>query len=1012
MSQLRNTTLGDVQDYETGNAAMRNIDPDCNLLTTDSFVNTKYYLEDDINEVITRNNISDEEFSLMHLNIRSLPKNISKLGDFLSLIDNRFSVIGLSETWLHNDNLDLYELPEYKSIHLTRPSKKGGGVSLYVRKSLECTELPEMSVITEYLECVFIEIKTRSKTCNNKTTVGVVYRPPNTNITAFTEHVINIIQTLKVDNKQCYIMGDFNINLLNYGSHTETQDYIDAMFQQAFIPLISKPTRITATTATVIDNIYSNDLIGANYQLHGIIYTDISDHLPIFLLTKHTDSTKVEMTIATRLYNAQTTATFKESIDKICWDDVYACRDPQECYSVFINEILVAYNNSFPLANTTIRKRKHKPWITMGLRHSIRTKNKLYMYYLKKPTVFNETNYKRYRNKINCLITVAEREYYRHELQQHKGNLKKTWIVLKSIIGRKEAFLSNDKLLIDGKLTKNKKCIADTFNEYFTSIGPELADKIPVMSERPDDYLQGVYKNSMYLSPTTPDEIKGIIKNFKNSSPGWDGIKPIIVKQAFSNLLDPLSYIVNLSFDQGYVPDQLKIADIVPVFKNGDTSLINNYRPISVLPVFSKVFERLMYNRLMNYIMKHNILSNSQFGFRKGYSTDMAISLLIDKISKAIDTKEHVIGLFLDLAKAFDTVNHNILLRKLTHYGIRGNILQWIRNFLSNRQQRVKFYGTKSSLKNITCGVPQGSILGPLLFLIYINDLSTLSDTTFTIMFADDTSIFIQGNNIDEMENVLNSEIKKLSLWLNINKLSLNIQKTHTVTFSNTISIRERCNNICIDGIQINTVHEIKFLGLLINNTLNWSTHIKYISNKISKNIGIIKKVTNKLDNKSLLNLYYMFIYPYITYCNVVWGRAPNIYLAKIHLLQKRVLRVISHVGFIDHTQPLFTSYQIMNIYDVNKYLCCILMYKHNRGMLPDIYHDVFVLQISTHKYNTRQEVTYKIPFCKTNCRQLSLAYVGPKIWNTFITNNYLQYCTSIHMFKQRTKRLILANIC
>ena len=217
----------------------------CNLF---NFSKNKYYLEDDINKIITRNILSENEFSLMHLDNRSLPKNIGKLCDLLSLIDNKFTIIGVSETWLHSDNVDLYVIPEYTSIHVTRPSKKGGGVSLYVRSSLEYTVLSEMSIITEYLKCVFIDVNTRTMTQHKKIIVGIVYRPPSTNITTFTEHVMNIIDYLKVENKQCYILGDFNINLTNYGSHTKTQDYIYAIFQHSFIPLLNKPTRIRFRT--------------------------------------------------------------------------------------------------------------------------------------------------------------------------------------------------------------------------------------------------------------------------------------------------------------------------------------------------------------------------------------------------------------------------------------------------------------------------------------------------------------------------------------------------------------------------------------------------------------------------------------------------------------------------------------------------------------------------------------------------------------------------------------------
>ena len=249
-------------------------------------------------------------------------------------------------TWLNNETSEIYELPEYRSIHLTRPSRRGRGVSMYIHRSYDLciyrsydyVERPDINIMTEHIECLFVEIKSQFKKRKKKILVGVVYRTTNTNINAFTEQIIKIMHTLKIGNKQCYIMGDFNINLLNYDHHMETHDYVDTMFSNTIIPQITKPTRITPTTATLIDNIYSNDILGEYNQLHGILYTDISDHLSIFLLTKLNNDIKDDVTIETRIYNDQTIDLFKSIIDTICWNDVYASEDPPKNYTSFLKK--------------------------------------------------------------------------------------------------------------------------------------------------------------------------------------------------------------------------------------------------------------------------------------------------------------------------------------------------------------------------------------------------------------------------------------------------------------------------------------------------------------------------------------------------------------------------------------------------------------------------------------------------------------------------------------------------
>ena len=356
-----------------------------------------------------------------------------------------------------------------------------------------------------------------------------------------------------------------------------------------------------------------------------------------------------------------------------------------------------------------------------------------------------------------------------------------------------------------------------------------------------------------------------------NSSAGWDNFRPEIVKSVSHVINEPLTYIINLSFEQGIIPNELKLANVVPIHKTGDVSKFCNYRPISVLPVFSKILEKLMYSRLYAFLTKYDILNNSQFGFRRGLSTELALSIFLDKITHALDKGDHVIGLFVDFAKAFDTVDHGILLDKLSFYGIRGLSFTWFSNYLSNRKQRVTYNRTNSDIRDIVCGVPQGSILGPLLFLLYINDLSTVSKEFFTIMYADDTNLFLQGSDISEVESTFNTEISKVTDWIKANKLSINVKKTHSMIFSCTSSVRNKIVNVSIDNVCVDTVSCTRFLGVLLDNRLSWDQQIQHVCNKISKCTGVMKKASRVLLRDTLLQSYYTFVYPYNVYCNIIW---------------------------------------------------------------------------------------------------------------------------------------------
>ena len=316
----------------------------------------------------------------------------------------------------------------------------------------------------------------------------------------------------------------------------------------------------------------------------------------------------------------------------------------------------------------------------------------------------------------------------------------------------------------------------------------------------------------------------------------------------------------------------MKIAKVIPLFKSGDTTSFSNYRPVSVLPVFSKILERIMYNRLLAFINNNNLLYDYQFGFRNKRSPNLALIFLVDKISTALENGEYVLGLFLDFSKAFDTVDHEILFLKLEHYGIRGNALALFKNYLSNRSQYVVYNGLQSSKQRITCGVPQGSILGPLLFLIYINDLGDVSDVLFTLLFADDSNLFLSGTNPDELINKMNTELIKIVKWLEVNKLSLNLDKTHFMIFRKGKSKVTINNDLMIKNVKIKQEQHTKFLGVILDQRLTFLNHIMLIKGKMARALGVLYKCKKSLKQNTLLTLYNAFLYPYINYCISVWG--------------------------------------------------------------------------------------------------------------------------------------------
>ena len=499
-------------------------------------------------------------------------------------------------------------------------------------------------------------------------------------------------------------------------------------------------------------------------------------------------------------------------------------------------------------------RKKHKinPWLTAGILKSINSKDKLYKTLLQTPKDSQSypailSNFKAYKNIIRRSIMHAKRDYYRHAFNRYSTNLQKTWVTINETLNRKKGKRDFPKefKLTNGYTISEPKEIANVFNDFFVSIG----DTGVLNTNRNIDFNQYMPLKTnctLIFKEITVDNTRRIIDSLKpKTSTGVDSVSNKLLKFVKNAISEPLTIIINQMLRVGIFPDLLKISKVVPVYKKDDNTNLSNYRPISLLPSMSKIFEKVILEQLFTYLEDNNLIHRHQYGFRKHHSTEYAALHIVDYLYYKLDLKKIPINLYLDLSKAFDSLSHEILLRKLLHYGICGAAINLMASYLKNRKQFVQFDGYKSDMKTICNGVPQGSILGPLLFLVYINDFPNASKVFNFLMYADDTTLYccLEDIKSDNKEQILNNELECVYEWLNANKLSLNVRKTKYMIFQKYKNNGIGELNLRISNDNIEHVNEFNFLGLHLNSKLNWDTHINIIEKRISRAVGIIKKL-------------------------------------------------------------------------------------------------------------------------------------------------------------------------
>ena len=659
-------------------------------------------------------------------------------------------------------------------------------------------------------------------------------------------------------------------------------------------------------------------------------------------------------------------------------------------FGTFLNIFNDSLNKACKLEvpRTSKRTIQNNPWITSGIIVAISHCDKLYncwVKYRKKTCKEDETDnrggtclcndkrkhytaYKEYRKTLKRVRKDARSKFYTEKFNEKSGDMKKTWELINSIRGKGKRQIK-PQFIIDNEKITNRRVIANEFNKYFVSLATNLNEAYNEIGELTvnsipsfTDYLPNTNSSSIYLSDCTSEEVFNVISELQN---GKSSDVPIHVVKASSQIISPvLSMLYNKCMNEGNFPNELKTGKISPIYKKDNEDLLENYRPVSTLAIFGKIFEKIIFSRLYSFMTSQKILYENQFGFRKQHSTNHAINYSVTHIKKLTREKNHVLGIFIDLSKAFDTISHEKLLCKLYKYGIRGNTHALIGSYLSNRKQYVSVLGENSDELSVLFGVPQGSVLGPLLFIIYINDIYNSTDLGKFVLFADDTNIFVADKCKIKVFEKANKVLKSINDYMKCNLLHINIKKCCYMHFTSNrkeVTADDDMLNLVLGQNFIKCVKETKFLGVIIDNKLSWDAHIKYLNSKLKCEIGKLNRMKHVIPNKLYKNLYLTLFESHLSYGITAWGGVSKNLLKSLFTTQNKCIRIMfgdqdAYMAKFETcartrtfesrilgreffqrepSKPLFCNNSLLTVHNLYKYHCIVEMFKVVKLRIP-----------------------------------------------------------------------------
>jgi Reverse transcriptase (RNA-dependent DNA polymerase) len=916
----------------------------------------------------------------------------NKLHDVCRLLSGPpcLHILGLSETRLDIQPDSAHAIANYTFFR--RDSSRVGhtGLGLYIHNDIIHFTQRRYDLESDEVESLWIELKRQPQ--EPPTLIAIIYRNPVSSLEWYDSFVQMMdAVTEKHPKSNILMLGDFNIDLLKPHTAWESTCTLFGLKQ-----LVSSPTRITPTSSTLIDHVYTNN----TSKISDVSLSDIalSDHCPVICTmafkSKKTNN-KGHTTIQYRCFKNFDSHHFSYDLNKMDLQNVYNCNHPDDAVSVIYDAFIPIIDKHAPLRRKRVKQATLPGWLSGEIIQTMKERDMA-----KKHK--NNLEFKRLRNKVSTLVRDAKRKFFSTLITNNRDTAQ-IWKAMNAITHKHRK--TNPSPLNTHS--------ADTFNDFFLSQANTI---IPTSSSTSSasnysSLLSEYCKQKLNTNRTCPIpevtvlEVGNYIHCMPNKkSTGPDNISAQLLKTALPYLIEPLTYMYNMCIKQNIFPQAFKSAKVIPLEKKRGSTDLNNFRPISLLTILSKPLEKHIQTHILQYMENYNLFHNFQSGFRKQHSCHTALVRLCDTWLQAINNSKMTGAIFLDFKKAFDLVDHDLLVNKLLHYLNNKSTVALLSSFLRERTQRVIINGVQSRAGTVTCGVPQGSVLGPILFCIYINDLPLhISNQNVSCdLFADDSSLHSQSSSVNQLQVDLQEGIEDVIRWCSNNKMVLNSQKTKSMIIT-TRQKRQRAQlnlDIMLGKDRIEQIDHHRVLGVTIDEDLNWQNHIDNVRKKVAKNLYLLRKLTYYVDNDAQKAFFSAHCLSHINYASTLWCGASQNTLKKLHSLHRRGLRLLSN-SQKNQENPCTRTKQILQLDKQFQYNIAILVFKVRKNLAPE-YLSVFLTEASS-RYGSEN---YVLPRTRVDLYKTSFSFFGSTVWNSLPLD--VKQSNSLRRFKAALKQHLL----